>query len=207
MRKSSVLITAPATEPVTLAEVKAWLRIDTTDEDTILTPLIAGARQVAEKFLRTALITQTWEYTLDLTAQNIDIGEGFYDLPITEVYGYFPRVIELPYQPVQSITHVKYYDLDNTLTTFDSANYTLDVAGSRFLLDRDATYPTMRPNASIVIRYVAGYGTASDVPYAIKIAIMGYIQNIYESRGICDTASDAEKSLLIKLKPYQKALL
>ena len=54
------LITPPAIEPVTLAEAKAHLKVDTTDDDTLITSLIAAARARAEWHTRRAFITQGW---------------------------------------------------------------------------------------------------------------------------------------------------
>ena len=59
------LVSAPATEPVSLAEVKSYLRIDGTADDAVLTILIASARRSAEEYTKRAFITQTWQLTLD----------------------------------------------------------------------------------------------------------------------------------------------
>ncbi len=210
MRQSVNLITAPTTEPVSLSDVKTWARIDGTDEDALLTNLIVAARQEAEKFLRSALVNQTWELTLDLACGGLDssLGDGMYDLPITALYGDLPRVIKLPYAPVSSITSVKYFDLDNTEATYSSSNYTLDSSGGRLLLNYSAIWPSnLRKEACVKIRYVAGYGTSADVPMAIKMAIIGYVHGMYESRGICDTNTDPLKEMQIKLMPYRKVAL
>jgi len=59
------LVTPPAVEPVTLDEAKAHLRLDSNEDDTYVSALIAAARERVELFLRRALITQTFEFTLD----------------------------------------------------------------------------------------------------------------------------------------------
>jgi hypothetical protein len=51
------------TEPVILDEAKAWLQIDFSDHDALLTSLITGARQSIEKWLNLALVDKT--VTLD----------------------------------------------------------------------------------------------------------------------------------------------
>ena len=79
------ILTAPAAEPVTADEVKDQLRLDGTDQDTMIDLLIAAARAGVEKYLGRALITQTLQL--------------FYDS--------FPAEIELPYPPYQSVSHIK----------------------------------------------------------------------------------------------------
>lgn len=60
----STLIAGPGEEPVTLAEAKAWCRIDGSDEDDLLTSLIAAARLQVESMTGRALVSQQWRLTL-----------------------------------------------------------------------------------------------------------------------------------------------
>jgi hypothetical protein len=60
---TSTLIAGPGEEPVSLAEAKAWCRIDSTDEDALLAALIAAARLQVEGLTGRALVTQTWRLT------------------------------------------------------------------------------------------------------------------------------------------------
>jgi hypothetical protein len=190
MRRSLTIVTGPAADPVTLAEAKAWLRIDGTDEDVLLAVLITTAAQAAEQYLRRSLITQTWKLTLDLDCSGLDLGEGVYDLPVTALHSGLPRVIELPKGPVQSITSVKTYDLDNTESTFSSANYSADTAGDRLVLAYGATWPSnLRPQAAAAITYVTGYGaTSTNVPSPIKTGLLIHMASLYEQRGMCEDA-------------------
>ena len=57
---SSLLLTAPAIEPLSLAEAKAFLRVETSDDDEVIGALIAGSRIHVEAQTRRALITQSW---------------------------------------------------------------------------------------------------------------------------------------------------
>lgn len=77
-------ITPPQTEPVTLSEAKAHLRIDGSEEDELLSALITTAREMAEDYTRRSLVLQEWELGID----KID------------------NRIYLPKSPVQSIDYV-----------------------------------------------------------------------------------------------------
>ena len=62
---SLVIITPPATEPITLTEAKAQCRVDGTAEDALLTIYIQAAREQCERLIGRKLITQTVEQRLD----------------------------------------------------------------------------------------------------------------------------------------------
>jgi hypothetical protein len=61
---TSTLIAGPGEEPVTLAEAKAYCRIDGDDEDALVNALIAAARLQVESLSGRALVTQTWRLAL-----------------------------------------------------------------------------------------------------------------------------------------------
>jgi uncharacterized phiE125 gp8 family phage protein len=94
------LVTPPAIEPVTLAEAKAHLRLDTESDDGYVPALITAARERVELFLRRALITQVFECTVD-------------DFPAHD------RAIDLPRPPLQSVEWIKYPDTAAVLQTLD----------------------------------------------------------------------------------------
>ena len=61
---TSYLIAGPGEEPVSLAEAKAFARIDGTDEDALVGALIAAARLHVESLTGRALVSQTWRLVL-----------------------------------------------------------------------------------------------------------------------------------------------
>ena len=63
---SSQLLTAPAIEPLSLNEAKAYLRVETGDDDDVVGALIAGARIHVKAQTRRALITQSWRISADV---------------------------------------------------------------------------------------------------------------------------------------------
>jgi uncharacterized phiE125 gp8 family phage protein len=57
---SAILLTAPAVEPVSLDEARAFLRVEHSDDDEVIAALTAGARIHVEAATRRGLIMQSW---------------------------------------------------------------------------------------------------------------------------------------------------
>ena len=170
-----VIVTPPASEPVTLSEAKAQLSVTSSAHDTRITSLITTARRQVERYLKRALITQTWKV----------------------YYNCFHAVMELPYPPLQSVTHVKYYDDSGTLQTLSSDLYWEDLASEpgKIVRKYDAVYPELlagRPNA-VEIQYVAGYGDADDVPEEIRHARLMLVTDYFDNRGEVVVGSIAQR--------------
>lgn len=205
MRRHVRVTTPPASEPVTLAEAKLWLKIDGDDDDDLLTGLIAAAREAAESFTGRAFITQAVTLTLDLSCSGWanDLPAGVYDLPVSALYGALPRTIELARPPVSAITSVTTTDTSNTSSAFSSANYTLDAAGKRLLLNDGALWPTnLRSTSAVSVLTANGYGASSSaVPQPIRHAILMHVAGMYESRLVCDLPA-ACRALLQPYKVY-----
>jgi uncharacterized phiE125 gp8 family phage protein len=163
---------APGAEPLTTAEAKTHLRVDTADDDTYIGALILAARQQAESITRRALITQTWKYYL---AQ----------FPINTP-GQFPNAIELPLAPLQTVTSIKYTDNDGAEQTVDSGDYDVDIniEPGRIIPSFGNVWPSTRYQAnSVVVEYKTGYGNAStDIPAQLIHAIKLLIGHWYENR-------------------------
>lgn len=60
------MVAADVTEPVTLDEVKAWLTVTYSDDDTLLTGLISQCRDGLEKFCTISMVEQEWTLDADL---------------------------------------------------------------------------------------------------------------------------------------------
>lgn len=170
-----VLVTAPAAEPVSLAEAKLHLRIDATDEDALITELIAAARKYCERFTRRAWITQTWDLKLPRFPPVDDPWE----------LGFCDRAIRLPLPPAQSTTSITYTDENGISQTLSSSLYTLDSTVEPALIHEayNEDWPETRdvPNA-VVVRFVAGYGLAASVPEPLKIALKLLVAHWFEHR-------------------------
>ena len=159
-----VLKTAPASTAISLAEAKAFLRIDSDydDDDNYITSLINVATGVVEEFTRRRLITQTY---------NIFFDE-------------FPPYIDLQVGEVASVTHVKYFDTDNTEQTLATSEYDVDtkIRPGRIYQSNDGDFPNTydKPNA-VEVEFVVG-GDATDIPSTIVQAIYIIVGRYYENR-------------------------
>lgn len=162
---ADVLYTAPTSEPLTLDEAKEHLRVDGTDEDMLISSLILAAREYCENYLNKALITQTRELWLD----------DWPDEDYIKLKG-----------PLVSVTSIKYYDTDDTETTFASTYYFVDTKSKpgRVGLNYSEIWPTttLRPFNGVVVRYVCGYGDFDDVPQIVKNAMLLIIGHLFENR-------------------------
>lgn len=174
---------APAGEPITLAEAKAWLRVDGTDEDVLIASLIEAARAYVETFTGRALITQQWELSLDAFPCGTRFANG--RLIEHKTISLTGREIVLPRAPLASVESVQYYDEDGTLQTFAAACYFSDTRAEpgRLVLDEDYDWPETqcRPNA-VIVAYTAGYGTPQQVPQRLRTAIRFMITHWFTNR-------------------------
>lgn len=163
-----VLVTPPAVEPVSLPEAKAHLRVDTTDDDNLITALITAAREYCEGFQNRAYITQTWQLWLDAWPEGIEI--------------------RIPHPPLQAVNSVKYYGADNAEYVLPPSDYIVDTAcePGRIVLAYDKCWPsaTLRPANAVCVEFVAGYGGADKVPQRVKQAMLLLISHWYDTREI-----------------------
>ena len=177
--------TAPSTTPITLAEAKAFLRIDTSDDAALINTLIGAARDFAEEYTGRTLINTTYKLSLDgFVEDDIPIKEGLYQAPYMNFY---KRYIPLARPPLVSVTHIKTFTDDDTESTFASSKYYVDTQRNpgRVVLRDGETWPTsLRVANAVEITYVGGYGSAtSDVPQSIKVGMREHITYLYEHRG------------------------
>lgn len=195
--------TAETEFAITSTEVKNWLRITGSDDDTVVGNLVKASHNWAKRYTGRSLTTQTLTMSIDAVYDtDIPLREGHYvgvDQDITR------RSILLPQSPVASITSVKYYDDSDTATTFATSNYYLDKAGipARFVLRNGKSYPTgLRVANALEIKYVAGYGGNNDVPQDIKHACLIYTAWLFEHRGDGAERNVAPFQATQLLQPY-----
>ena len=165
--------TAPAVEPVTVAEAKAHLRVDTSDDDTYIGTLVTAAREWVEAYLDRTLVNTQWRLRL-------------HRFPTDSQYP-----IDLPRPPVVS----------SGTATAVTITYTAETGGTatrstaQFRVQRfetpgrvttvyGGTWPAgMEDNDAVVVTWWAGYGaTGASVPAAIRHAILLLVGFWFENR-------------------------
>jgi uncharacterized phiE125 gp8 family phage protein len=169
------LETPPAAMPVSLADAKQHLRVLHSEDDLLITGLIAAATSHLDGWtgiLGRALVTQTWS-------------QGF--------AAFAPR-LDLPVGPVASVVSLRYVNAAGALETAPAALYDLleDARGAYILLKSGEAWPEANPRAAqpVVATYVAGQ-PAADVPPAIRAALLLMVGDLYANRESTASAAAA----------------
>jgi uncharacterized phiE125 gp8 family phage protein len=171
---SYTVITPASLKALTVQEVKDYLRVDSSDEDTLLGVLIDAATQVGEHYLGRFLLTT--------------VVEEFYDFFPVYQTGVDPfrgdrNIVYLSRGPVQSITSLKYIDGNGDEQTVSTDDYRSDlVSEPARIMPEHGWKGTKDTVNAVIVRYTCGYTQASDVPANIKVALLLIIGEMYEKR-------------------------
>ncbi len=172
------VLEAPSAEPVSLAEAKAWCRVEDTNSDDIIGLLIQAARERAEEITGRAFVRRRLELRLDAFPEN---GEA----------------IALPFPPVISVEYVAYLDTGGALQTLSGSpsqwyeDFGSEPGRIQPLLGQD--WPSAAELSSAVrIGYTCGYapvGSPEDaaalragVPALVKSWMHARLATMYENR-------------------------
>lgn len=178
-----IILDGPAVEPVSLAEMRLFLRLDTVDEDDLVSALIVAARITIEAATRLALVRQSWRLRVPV--------------PLCG------RAIALPLAPViavQAVRPVGGPDLAGSLYRLDDA-----ADPARLVLGEGA--PDL--GAGVEIDLSAGFGPdAAAVPEPLRLAIRILAACLYARRG--DERGPDEplpSSVRVLIAPFTRARL
>lgn len=171
---SSILLTGPAVEPLTLDEAKAYLRIAHDDDDDLIAALITGARSHIEAGTRRALITQTWRLNRD-------------------AWPAAGRIAVLP-APLQEVAAARVYDLDGEAQAIDPEAFVADTISAPGMVSFApwSLPPPGREQGGIELDVTVGYGDAAvNVPTPLRLAARLLLAHWYENRGVIASGGGA----------------
>ncbi|WP_020179068.1 head-tail connector protein [Methylopila sp. M107] len=154
------LLSAPAAEPVSLAEAKAYLRLEHDAEDALVGSLIAAAREKVEALTRRVLVAQRWR----LDAAVPDDGGP----------------IALKPRPVREVEAVRARRPDGTADPLDEDAWRFDWAGERLSLSNALGV------ARIEVDLACGYGGPDEVPETLRLAVKRLVADGFERRSGAD---------------------
>jgi uncharacterized phiE125 gp8 family phage protein len=156
------VITAPAQELVSIETMKSHLRVDGTEEDPLIQSYIHSACELGEGLARRAFLTQTLELVIDT----------------------FPAdgILKLPRPPLQSVTSVKYMDVNGNEYTW--TDYAVDARSEPgVVIFRSIPADALLESGAVAVRFVAGYGLAAvTVPAMFTQGVMLSVAHWYENR-------------------------
>lgn len=191
---------SPVLQLISTADMKTFLRVDSSSEDALIADFVQTATQAASEYMRRCILTTTFELTMDgfsdRRRDEIDIlGAGVHTASKTHILGYSDE-FGLPRPPIQSITSVKTFGTDNSESTFSGTKYQLDEEGGRIYLNQGETWPVnLRDYEAVKITYVAGYATIAEVPKPIIQGVKLWAAAMYEKRGYCECPDMCKKLL------------
>jgi len=165
----SQLVTAPAIEPITLAQAKEHLRVDGSDEDSLIGLCITAARDRIENECRRAFIRQKW-----IAYITGDFAEGV--------------TVELPRARLMAAETflLEYRNDAGTWTAWaNTAQQPAREPALLWLTSYPSNIDTPRSPHDAVWRasYWAGYGSlATDVPGPLRHAILLLTAHLFERR-------------------------
>jgi len=150
-------------EPVSLAELRAHLRIEHNDEDSYLSMLIGAARATAETVIDGIIADRQFSMVIDD----------------------FESVIELPLRPVDTSTiAISYLDTEGAGQTFTDFDYTTDLFKTKIYPAYNASWPEVEQGRDkVTVTFTAGLaGVEGSMPLDVKHAILMIASTLYDQR-------------------------
>lgn len=182
---------APATAVMTVAEAKTFLRVDHSDDDTLIESLIASSTRAAENHCQRAFITQTWNLYLDSFPHD--------GAPIR---------IALP--PLQSVSSITYVDINGATQTWGASNYQVDAKRQpgMVVLAPNVAYPSTQFGVinAVTVTFLAGYGVAAALPADLLQALRWMVSDMYahrENTVVGGVVNELPAGVKAALAPYQ----
>jgi uncharacterized phiE125 gp8 family phage protein len=189
--QGDLVLTVDATvDVVSVAEIKSHLRIDTSDEDTLLGLYIDSATEMAENYCGRHFITHEYKLYFNEVVQKASL--------------IFPDCTLVTQSGQNDHRSVWYINASGTEIGSDNAFIDAYSNPSIAYLSSDFTNTTLKDNAANVFwfNFKTGFGdAATNVPQAIKQAIKLIVSDMYYFRE--DRKRSFPMASEILLQPYK----
>lgn len=159
-----IMTAPPLAEALTLAEVKAHLRLDGAEEDGLLVALIRVAREHLERVTGLCLTVQSWRLLLDSIPED--------------------GVIHIARGPVQAVESLRLYDEAGEEILLPLQGHVLDgdARPARLMLGRSIA--GLRAVNGVEVDFTAGFGeSGAEVPDTLKRAMLMHVAQMFAFRG------------------------
>lgn len=160
-------VTPPPVTPITLAEAKANMIIEHSDDDTFITSLVAAASSWVASYLNIDVVKTDYKQSIDC----------------------FPEIIELFRSPIQEVTSITYLDTDNVEQTLATSEYEVDLYNREIYEAYNVSWPsTLSHRGAVRVNFSSGFYTVgssdftADIPQDIKSACLLIVGDLYEHR-------------------------
>jgi len=194
------LVSDAASEPVTISDLMAFIRVDIDPNDGVMASLLKAARRRVEKETGLALLTQTWAAVMDRWPDTVapDYRPG--QAPTGGVSGWWGGMqqgpiallvpngmIEIAKRPFGTVTQIRTRDITSAFTTIDPTTYYVEVSDyvGRISRKPGAYWPPVPSNmlGSIEVTFTCGFGATPDlVPEDLLVAIKMLASHWHEHR-------------------------
>lgn len=166
-------LTSAGTHPIKLDVAKAHLKVETPEDDALITNLLSTVLAYAESETGRDYRANTWTLLVDEFKDRICLRKS----------------------PIASITSIKYTVTTTHDTTIATSVYYLKKGRqfSEILLQADQTWPTDLAEVEHGIEIV--FATVADRNLErAKAAMLKHLAHLYQNRGDCDPVDSAMKS-------------
>lgn len=189
MKTTLTVTTAASDNCLTSSEVKAELKVETSDEDSVLAMKLDAAERLVEEYCNRRLMKTVLAFTLD---------------------GWPSGGIVLPVNPIVSITSVKYYDTSNVQQTWDTANYHYNVNEEPCIIRYVNDVPSLYDDRSdkVQVAFTVGYSSSDTVatqqaavPPMLKQAILKLVGDLHIVRA--DSVREKFTAWQVYAYPYR----
>ncbi|MDB5654289.1 MAG: hypothetical protein JWQ94_1902 [Tardiphaga sp.] len=161
----AIVLVPPSAEPVSLAEAKAFLRVEHDDDDAVITALIAAARGHIEALTRRALLTQVWRFVRDGWPAD--------------------GRMALRSGPLRAVIAARVFDAAGIAHVIDVQRFVVDAAADGIASPGWALPVPGRGIAGIELDVELGYGPQpADVPEPLRLALRMLVAHWYDNRGV-----------------------